>query len=295
MPHLRVRVPHVIPYQGSKRKLAAAILAQITFPVKTLFEPFAGSAAITLACATNGKAGTFVLCDKLPSLAALWGMVLNEPSKLVSEYAEIWHAQKADPAAYYLQMRTQYNNEQSPAALLYLLARCVKNAVRFNGKGEFNQGADQRRLGLRPEKLAKEVAAASAILRGRTTVESGDFRQALRAATPADLVYLDPPYQGTSGKQNPRYAFLLQVDELIDELATLNRRDVPFILSFDGKCGDKSFGDGLPSALSLKRLRLAAGRSAQATLLGRNEETVESLYLSPAVLRKQRLALAAKV
>lgn len=42
------RTPHVIPYQGSKRKLADNILKQINFDVSAFYEPFAGSAAVTL-------------------------------------------------------------------------------------------------------------------------------------------------------------------------------------------------------------------------------------------------------
>ncbi len=42
-------VPHHIPFQGSKRNLAPAILGYFAERVGTLIEPFAGSAALTLA------------------------------------------------------------------------------------------------------------------------------------------------------------------------------------------------------------------------------------------------------
>jgi DNA adenine methylase len=47
--------PHPIPYQGSKRRLAAAILRHAP-PARRLVEPFAGSAAIKLAAAAHGSA-----------------------------------------------------------------------------------------------------------------------------------------------------------------------------------------------------------------------------------------------
>ena len=47
--------PHPIPYQGSKRRLAAAILAHAPSCAR-LIEPFAGSAAISLAAAARGLA-----------------------------------------------------------------------------------------------------------------------------------------------------------------------------------------------------------------------------------------------
>ena len=39
----------------------------------------------------------------------------------------------------------------------------------------------------------------------------------------------------------------------------------------------------MPTKLHLTLMELEAGRSSQATLLGRDEQTVESLYLSPAL------------
>jgi DNA adenine methylase len=85
--------------------------------------------------------------------------------------------------------------------------------------------------------------------------------------------------QGTSGKKDPRYAFLLNIDELIDELDSLNKRNVPFMLSFDGTCGDKSYGSELPEFLGLKKVLLNAGRSSQATLLGRKEKCYKILWM----------------
>jgi DNA adenine methylase len=63
-------------------------------------------------------------------------------------------------------------------------------------------------------------------------------------------------------------------------LADLNRRDVPFLLSYDGRCGEKLYGVELPESLNLNRIELNAGRSSQATLNGRTDVTVESLYVS---------------
>jgi DNA adenine methylase len=278
--------PHILPYQGSKRKLAAQILQYLPEPVGTLFEPFAGSAAITLAAASNRKAAKFVIADKLAPLAGLWQLVLERPEELIAKYAQIWHAQLVDSATHFLAMREAYNATKDPVVLLYLTARCVKNAVRFNAQGDFNQAADKRRLGMRPEVLAREVRLVSELLRGRTQVFAGDFRAAIAQATPQDLVYMDPPWQGTSGKKDPRYAFLLDLDELLSELHSLNDREVPIILSFDGVCGARTYGQDLPRSLGARKVLLNAGRSSQATLLGRNEETLEALYLSPALLKR---------
>lgn len=279
--------PHVIPYQGSKRRLASDILSHINFEVNCLYEPFAGSAAITLAGAANGTAKKFVIADKFEPLAELWKLIIRQPHQLVEEYTALWNAQLDNPAEFYKEVRDLYNKEKTPAALLYLVARCVKNAVRFNANGDFNQAPDNRRLGMKPERLLREALAASKLLNGIATVKSGDFRSVLRSSGENDCVYMDPPWQGTSGKRDQRYAHVLDIDELIDELDSLNTRKVPFLLSFDGTCGDRSYGNELPQSLNLTKVDLHAGRSTQATLLGRDEITVESLYLSPSLVRKQ--------
>lgn len=282
------RAPHVIPYQGSKRRLAEDILHFMDFEIDTLYEPFVGSGAITLAAAANQKANKFVVADKLEPLADLWRLIVDDPERLVEEYSRLWHDQLDDPASFYKEVRRDFNREQSPSSLLYLVARCVKNAIRFNGNGEFNQGPDNRRLGLKPDKLKREAALMSSLLKGRIKILGGDFRDAISKATPNDLVYMDPPWQGTSGRRDSRYAHLLDIDQLVEELADLNQREVPYMLSFDGACGEKSYGAELPDYLQLKKVELHAGRSSQATLLGRNDVTIESLYLSPGLVAKTK-------
>ena len=56
-----------------------------------------------------------------------------------------------------------------------------------------------------------------------------------------------------------------------------------FAVSYDGRTGDKVFGEPMPESLALRHLEIKAGRSTQATLLGRQDITYEGFYLSPAL------------
>lgn len=235
-----------------------------------------------------GLAHSFVLCDILEPLAGILRMIVEEPEQLASQYEVLWYSQLPDPRSAYDRIRAEFNRTREPAKLLYLLARCVKNAVRFNSSGEFNQSPDNRRLGMNPSKMRREIFSAHWLLSGRTTVLAADYREALRLAEAADLVYMDPPYQGVSNGRDPRYAQPLDLQVFVTELRRLNSKGIPFMLSFDGSCGGRSYGEELPPDLELRRILLTAGRSTQATLLGRNEITVESLYLSPAL--QERIA-----
>jgi len=141
--------------------------------------------------------------------------------------------------------------------------------------------------------MRREILAAHALLRGRSTSTNLDYAQAMGQASRSDVVYLDPPWEGTSGRKDTRYHQILDLPRLIGELDDLNRRGVPFLLSFDGRLGNKAYGETLPAELDLARLELPAGRSAQATLSGRTDETVESLYVSRNIvarLQSERLA-----
>lgn len=273
-------IPHPIPYQGSKRRLAPLIGRHVPGDIETWFEPFAGSAAMALWVARHRNPRHIVLGDSLAPMMHLWRAILEEPEATAARYAAIWGGQAPGDAEYFNRVRDRFNAGRDPVDLLYLLCRCVKNAVRFNAKGDFTQSVDRRRLGMRPERMRAAIAGASALLRGRTELRTGDWLETLAEAGPDDVVYMDPPYLGTSTGRDRRYADWMPRERLVAGLRSLNARGLRFALSYDGTCGDRVYGPPLPGDLRLTRLSLPAGRSSQATLNGRIAETIESLYVS---------------
>ncbi len=281
-----MRVPHPIPYQGSKRNLAAAILRYIPADAARLLEPFAGSAALSLACAQQGRLQCFQLNDINQPLMKLWKEIVDAPGSIADAYERIWNAQQGQERTYYDQIRELFNKTQEPSLFLYLLARCVKASVRYNAKGEFNQGPDNRRLGARPDTMRAHILGASRLLQARTEILSADYTRILAGIEQGDVVYMDPPYQGVSGDRNPRYIGGVARNNFVETLALLNAKNASYILSYDGHTGTRAYGKPLPACLNLTHIRLDAGPSSQATLLGRAENTVESLYLSPALVSR---------
>ena len=84
---MRFSVPHPIPYQGSKRRLAAAILSHVEVGrYERLVEPFAGSAAVTLAAANSKKFRRFEIGDRLEPLVMLWQAIIDDPESIANEY-----------------------------------------------------------------------------------------------------------------------------------------------------------------------------------------------------------------
>lgn len=283
----RVELPHPIPYQGSKRLLAPRILSYVAGRrFRRLYEPFAGSAALTIAAAHMHLAGDYVIGDSLAPLAALWQHILSDPATLADTYELLWVVREGESNSidHYYRIRDAFNQDQDPAHLLYLLARCVKNSPRFNRMGQFNQSPDKRRHGMRPRKMRYQIFGAHALLHDRAHVVSGDFERTVAGATGDDLIYLDPPYEGTSTGTDRRYYESMDRARLVHALEEFDRRGVPYVLSYDGQSGAKRYGDYLPEYLNVERIDLAAGRSSQATLNGRNDTTIESLYVSRSLL-----------
>jgi DNA adenine methylase len=277
------KLPHPIPYQGSKRNLAADIFRYFPENIDILYEPFAGSAAITIAAAAKGLAQQFLINDLNKPLIDLWENIINSPDELIDKYKKLWNEQLVDPKKFYTEIRTQFNQTGAPHLFLYLLARCVKASVRYNSRGEFNQSADNRRKGMKPETMKMQILGASYFLKDKTKTTSINYRDILLQAKPSDLIYMDPPYQGVCGNRDPRYLESIQFYEFVESLNELNSRNIRYIVSYDGRTGNKSFGQSLPQDLKLTLIELNAGRSTQATLLGRKDITFESLYLSPAL------------
>src|SRR5258708_2161107 len=108
---MRFGVPHPIPYQGSKRLLAPAILSFIPQnSFDRLIEPFAGSAAITLAAAQKQLFEEYVISDLLNPLTGIWHEILKHPTKLSDTYRALWRSQsKSSAAARFNEIRTEFN------------------------------------------------------------------------------------------------------------------------------------------------------------------------------------------
>jgi DNA adenine methylase len=281
-----MKLPHPIPYQGSKRNLADQILRYFPNEFHRLIEPFAGSAAISVASAFYYKANKFIINDVNQPLIALWNEIINNPTQIIRKYYDIWNEQIGNEEEYYYHIRTKFNETKQPEYLLFLLAKCVKAAVRYNTMGEFNQSPDKRRLGRNPQMMREDILRVSHLLKNKVELYSTDYSSILDKATEYDLIYMDPPYQGTGMNGGFNYAGNIDFDDFIISLYCLNKKNVPFILSFDGRTENKTYGRPLPDELNLTKIEINAGRSTQATLLNRKEYTYEAIYLSPSLLQK---------
>ena len=274
-------LPHPIQYQGSKRIIASDILKFLPNQIERLVEPFSGTAAISIAAAARQVSQLFWINDLNQPLVKLLQLIVNHPDKVAESYTKIWNEQHENSVEHYYKIRDEFNKTNNPLLFLYLLSRCVKGSVRYNRNGLFNQSPDKRRKGTRPEKMRQNIQGVSHLLKHKCLFTALDYKEVLAQVDKSDFVYLDPPYQGVCGNRDSRYCSGISLDDFVSAIEVLNRKAIKFAISYDGKRGNKIFGNDLPENLGLKKIQIEMGRSSQATLLGKQEITVESLYLSP--------------
>lgn len=282
------KTPHLVQYQGSKRKLAPQILQYMPDKFDRLIEPFAGMAAVSIATARTHRAGSYIINDLNAVLVDLLKEAVEKPSQLIEDYRVVWNEQFLygdNHVEHFYVVRDRFNNgQETPANLLYLIARCVKGAVRYGASGKFNQSPDKRRHGTNPDTMEKNVHAISNLLQGKTSFFALDYHDIFEMARPGDLVYMDPPYQGVTNVRDNRYFSGVPFDEFAQSINILNQKKVDYIISYDGACGDKEYGEDLPESLGCKKIMLNAGLSSQALLLGKKSTTFEALYISKSLL-----------
>ena len=137
--------------------------------------------------------------------------------------------------------------------------------------------------------MRNDIFVVSYLLRDRTITTHEDYKNILKKVSKTDLVYMDPPYQGVCAGRDPRYYTGVDFDDFLSQIEKLVRRHISFILSYDGRKGEKIYGREIPADTGIRRIEVNAGRSTQSTLLGMNEITYESIYLSEDLVKRLNL------
>jgi site-specific DNA-methyltransferase (adenine-specific) len=264
-------IPSLVKWTGSKRSQAFGI-AKLMPAYRRYFEPFLGGGALLYLAARAGS----VAGDIYRPLIDLWQLVQRDPEAVVDDYAKQWRLLQKDLPDYYYRVRNRFNETPTPLDLGFLMRTCVNGIVRFNEQGGFNNSFHLSRKGMEPARFKAIVRAwHEAIQEVRFVCQ--DYAETVQEAAKGDFVYFDPPYAGN--KQ--RYTADLELDRFFGVLADLNRRQVSWALSFDGKRGEKDLTHKVPENLYQRQLLITSGNSAVGKVLnGPIEEVQESLYLN---------------
>lgn len=182
----------ILKWAGNKSRVMPELLAHLPEGDR-LVEPFAGSCAVMM----NTDYRAYLVADINPDLINLYRQIKEHTRPFIIAAASLFN-QNTTGESYYAVRETFNHNPALPlleraAHFLYLNRHGYRGLCRYNRRGEFNIPFGNYSEPYFP--LAEiEVFAAKA---QRATFICADFRETLRLVKTGDVVYCDPPYDGT--------------------------------------------------------------------------------------------------
>lgn len=262
----------VIKWSGSKRTQADKIKEYMPEYFETYFEPFLGGGSMLYAIQPK-KAICGDIC--IP-LIELWNKIKNNPQEISDEYRKRWELLQNEGYEVYYKIRENFNLKNNPEDLLFLTRTCVNGLIRFNSEGHFNNSLHHTRPGISPNTLEKIIFDWSNKIKN-VEFKASDYIETTANAKKGDLVYLDPPYFYTKG----RYYGTIDFEKFLEYLDSLNKREIKYMLSFDGTRGNKNFIVNIPKELYKRHILIPSGNSSFKKVIDKeNIQVYESLYLN---------------
>jgi len=182
----------ILKWAGNKTGIMPELLAHLP-EGKRLIEPFAGSCAVMM----NTDYQAYLIADINPDLINLYRQVKEHTRPFIITAASLFN-QNTTSESYY-ELREDFNHSPSmpllerAAHFLYLNRHGYRGLCRYNRSGEFNIPFGNYKKPYFP--LAEIEAFAEKAQ--RATFICADFRETLDLTKAGDVVYCDPPYDGT--------------------------------------------------------------------------------------------------
>ena len=311
-----------IKWSGSKRKQAPYIVSKFPKEINTYYECFLGGASVLHELLNQIACGSIsckhIVCSDInKDLINVWNMFKNPDTrqKLYDGYCELHKALKrrgeyiegTEPnrthitkcQTLYYEIRQQYNdyidrNEYSDkrTIIFYWITRtCFNGLIRYNPKtnhfnASFHVGG---RFGITPNELQSVFESWGCIIdsfiKNGGTIEfvNKSYNDVICDAKEGDVVYMDPPYENTTGMY---FCKELDTKYFWNVLSKLNDRKVKWLLSYDGISGNNDLTADVPN-LYVRHEYVNAGHSSfkklksKTTKEKKNKDIVkDSLYMN---------------
>lgn len=311
-----------IKWSGSKRKQAPYIVSKFPKEINTYYECFLGGASVLHELLNQIACGSIsckhIVCSDInKDLINVWNMFKNPDTrqKLYDGYCELHKALKrrgeyiegTEPnrthitkcQILYYEIRQQYNdyidrNEYSDkrTIIFYWITRtCFNGLIRYNPKtnhfnASFHVGG---RFGITPNELQSVFESWGCVIdsfiKNGGTIEfvNKSYNDVICDAKEGDVVYMDPPYENTTGMY---FCKELDTKYFWNVLSKLNDRKVKWLLSYDGISGNNDLTADVPN-LYVRHEYVNAGHSSfkklksKTTKEKKNKDVVkDSLYMN---------------
>ncbi|MFJ5161994.1 DNA adenine methylase [Pantoea sp. NPDC088449] len=252
----------ILKWPGSKAKVMGELNKHLPAGNR-LVEPFAGSCAVMM----NTDYPAYLVADINPELINLYRQI-QEFEKPFTALAASVFAQNADEESYY-SIRKSFNDDAGmtliyrAAYFLYLTRHAYRGLCRFNQSGGFNAPYEKT---AKPYFPTEEIQAF-AIKAKRATFICADFTETLAQVEAGDVVYCDPPYDGTFTQYHTNAFAEIHQRQLAQQLNELAAAGVPVVASNSETSLIKNlYGEFDRHIISAPRsIGVAAGKSKKAS------------------------------
>lgn len=225
-------------YIGSKAKIVGEILKYVPDEYTHFYDLFGGGFNVGV----NSKCDTVTYNDINHFVKEIIESICTYDTYdfllYVKKVIKKFNLTAADADAY-IEARAYYNslpvNKKDPRLLFTIIMYGFQQQIRFNSKHEFNNPVGMRWLN--DKVLEKLISFSRHIKEIRCEFCSTDYSDFENRIEPGSIVYLDPPYQLTTGSYNDgKRGFKgwsdTQEAALFLFADALTKRGIPFILSY---------------------------------------------------------------
>jgi len=162
-----------------------------------LVEPFAGSCAVMM----ETDYPSYLVADINPDLINMYQQIKDNSEAFISVAKVFFEYEPAVAKIMYYQIRKEFNcfrgyensNFRQAIRFLYLNRHCYRGLCRYNRDGRFNVPYGHYKAAYFPETEIRAFAEKAQ----RATFICAGYEETLAQLLPGDVIYCDPPYDGT--------------------------------------------------------------------------------------------------
>lgn len=183
----------ILKWAGNKTAIMHELLEHLPAAGLRLVEPFAGSCAVMMA--TDYPA--YLIADINPDLINMYRVISNDTDKFIELARAMFGSHSLAESYYRVREAFNYDNDldclHRAVYFLYLNRHSYRGLCRYNKSGGFNVPFGNYKGPYFPEAEIREFAEKAK----RATFICASFDETLAMLKHGDVVYCDPPYDGT--------------------------------------------------------------------------------------------------
>ncbi|WP_213714984.1 DNA adenine methylase [Cedecea lapagei] len=181
----------ILKWAGNKTAIMSELKKHLPAGQR-LVEPFAGSCAVMMAT----DYPHYLVADINPDLINLYLMIQKDHESVIKIAKELFKDFNSDIQYYRVRQHFNYsisNEVEKAAYFLFLNRHCYRGLCRYNLSGIFNVPYGNYKAPYFPESEIIAFAEKSQ----RATFICASYEESLEMLQEGDVVYCDPPYDGT--------------------------------------------------------------------------------------------------